>query len=132
MSMHTDEDTRDGEVSTAQTGWGVETSFDMAAFNADLVDGDPTVDIGIFYPDNLDAAHHRRVSLETVIEGLVEAQRIFREAGVQLALVSVRTGRLNPALFSVHADAPGSELPEDRYANRYVERQRRPAPDRQG
>ena len=127
MSIHADEPRPGGPDPSAGTRWGVRTAFDVESFNADLADGEPTVDVAVCYPDNLLPAHRRRVHLETVIEGLGEAKRIFRSAGVQLALLSVRTGRVDPALLSVHAEAPGSELPGDRYTNFYTERQRRPA-----
>ena len=100
---------------------------DLESFNADLGDGRATVDIGIFYPANLEPAHRRRVELGTVIDGVLEARRIFGEVGVQLALVSVRTGPVDPALLVVQAEAPGSELPVGRYANLYEQRRKRPS-----
>ena len=124
--MHVGEDTPAGGPPAGRTLWGVESPVDPDGFNADLADGEPTVDIAVYYPDNLRPAHRRKVRLEAVLDGLAEAKRVFRRAGVQLAVVSVRTGSIDPSLLSVQAEAPGSELPGSRYANPYEERQERP------
>ncbi len=127
MSIHTGQHTQTGDSAAGSDGWGVPVPVDLKALNAGLEDGRATVDIGIFYPDNLERAHRRRVQLETVIDGVLEARRIFGKVGVQLALVSVRTGPVDPTLLVVLAEEPGTELPGGRYANLYVERQKRPS-----
>ena len=127
MSVHGGQLTQTGDSSADRSEWGVPVPIDLTSFNAGLEDGRPTVDIGIFYPENLEPAHRQKVELETVIKGVIEARRIFGAVGVQLALVSVRTGRVDPEMLAVHAEPPGSELPGGRYANLYVERQKRPS-----
>ena len=123
MPVHSVEDTpAHGGASVPAHG-----PFDPASLNADLVDGKPTVDIDIFYPDGLAPAHRRVVRLESVLEGFVRAKSVFRSAGVQLALGTLRTGPLDRALAAVHAEAPGSELPPSRYLSMYQDRRRRPA-----
>ena len=68
--MHMGEDTPAGGPAAGRTLWGIESSVDPDGFNADLADGEPTVDIAIYYPDNLRPAHRRRVRLEAVLDGL--------------------------------------------------------------
>ena len=127
MSIHAGQLTQTDDIAAGRDGWGVPVPVDLEGFNAGLEDGRATVDIGVFYPENLEPLHRRRVQLETVIDGVLEARRIFGKVGVQLALVSVQTGPLDPDLLVVQAEAPGSELPGGRYANLYVERQNRPS-----
>ena len=127
MSVHTGQHTQTVDSEADRGGWGLPVPVDLESFNAGLEDGRATVDIDIYYPENLEPAHRRRVQLETVIDGVLEARRIFGAAGVQLALGSVRTGPVDPALLVVQAEAPDSELPGGRYSNLYVERQKRPS-----
>ena len=127
MSFHGGQLTQTEDGAAARSEWGVTVPIDLTSLNAGLEDGRPTVDIGIFYPANLEPAHRERVELEMVLDGVAEARRIFGEVGVQFAVVSVRTGHVDPELLAVHAEAPGSELPGGRYANLYVERQKRPS-----
>ena len=127
MSVHGGQLTQTGDGAGDRAAWGVPVPIDLESFNADLETGRATVDIGIFYPSNLEPAHRRKVELETVLDGVAEARRIFGAVGVQLAVVSVRTGPVDPALLVVQAEAPGSEVPGGRYANLYVERQKRPS-----
>lgn len=127
MSVHSRQLTHPEDGAEDRPEWGALVPIDLESLNAGLEDGRATVDIGIFYPANLEPAHRRRVELEMVIEGVLEARRIFGVVGVQLAVVSVRTGPVDPELLAIHAEAPGSELPGGRYANLYVERQKRPS-----
>ena len=127
MSVHGGQVTQGADGAGDRFAWGVPVPLDLESLNADLEGGRATVDIGIFYPANLEPAHRQTVELETVIEGVIEARRIFGAVGVQLALVSVRTGPVDPELLAVHAEAPGSELPGGRYANFYRQAQKRPS-----
>ena len=127
MSVHGGQLTQTGDGAGDRSAWGVPVPIDLESFNADLEDGRATVDIGIFYPANLEPAHRQKVELEMVLDGVAEARRIFGAVGVQLAVVSVRTGPVDPALLVVQAEAPGSEVPGGCYANLYVERQKRPS-----
>ena len=127
MSVHGGQLTQTGHSAGDRSGWGIPVPIDLESLNADLEDGQATVDIGIFHPSNLEPAHRQRVELETVIDGVLEARRIFALVGLQLAVVSVRTGLVDPELLVFHAEAPGSELPRGRYANLYKESQKRPS-----
>ena len=127
MSVHGGQLTQTGDGAGDRSAWGVPVPIDLESFNADLEDGRATVDVGIIYPANLQPAHRQKVELKMVLDGAAEARRIFGAVGVQLAVVSVRTGPVDPALLVVQAEAPGSEVPGGRYANLYVERQKRPS-----
>ena len=107
--------------------WIVDPTIDLAGINSSADPSLPAVDVAIYYPDNLDAAHRAKVTPELLVQGFVQAQRIFAVAGVQLLLDSFKTGSLDPALFGVNSTKPGSELPSGRYANMYVEAERRTA-----
>ena len=54
--MHDDEHTPTHRASADRGAWGAPASLDPEAFNADLADGEPTLDIGIYYPENLPRA----------------------------------------------------------------------------
>lgn len=105
-------------------GW---RDLDTGGLNDGLVGGEPTVDVCIYYPDNLDPAHAEKVDVDLLTHGFARAQEVFAAAGVQLRLRSLRTGPLDPSLFYVHSTAPGTELPGDRFTNMYVAAERRPA-----
>jgi hypothetical protein len=107
--------------------WTEDTTIDVAEVNGGADLSLPAVDVAIYYPDNLDSAHRAKVTPELLVEGFVHAQKIFADAGVQLILDSFKTGSLDPALFGVNSTKPGSEIPSGRYANMYVEAERRPA-----
>ena len=127
VSAHGGQLTQTGDGAWDRSTWGAPVPIDLESFNADLEDGRATVDIAIFYPANLEPAHRRKVELDMVLDGVAEARRIFGVVGVQLALVSVRTGPVDPELLVLHAETPGSELPRGRYANLYQESQKRPS-----
>lgn len=109
------------------TDWTDATSVDADAINADLESGVVTADVAIYYPDNLDASHAEKVTLELMVDGFSHAKSIFGEAGVQLRLAAVRTGPLDPSLFEVHSTEPGSEMPSARFINMYVGAERKPS-----
>ena len=106
-------------------GWTDAPDVDIDAINADLVDGEPTADVAIHYPSNLDPAHSEKVTLELMISGFEAAKRIFSEAGVQLRLAAVRTGWLDPALFEIASTEP-EHSPGSRFVNMYRGAERRP------
>lgn len=100
---------------------------ELEAMNASLESGEPTVDVAIYYPDNLDPRHHEKVNLDMLLDGLRSAKDVFGEAGVQLRLVTINSGPLDPSLFMVRASKPGRDLPMGHYSNMYVEAERHPS-----
>lgn len=107
--------------------WHPERSVDVDAVNADLEVGKPTVDVAIYYPSNLDPAHHELVNPELLFDGFDHARRVFDAAGVQLRLAKFATGTIDPQLFSLRSAERGRDLPSSRFANMYRHAERTPA-----
>jgi hypothetical protein len=106
----------------AQVDW-----VDLDEMNGDVVGGNPTADIAIHYPANLDPAHSAKVTPDLMLDGFRKAKEIFREADVQLRLVAVRSGHLDPSLFEVHSTVPGADTPGPRFVDMYRGAERRPS-----
>lgn len=100
---------------------------ELDAFNEDLKPGKPTVDVAIYYPDNLDPRHQEKVNLDLLLDGFGSAKDVFSEAGVQLRLIGINSGPLDPALFMIRASKPGRDLPMGHYSNMYIEAERHPS-----
>lgn len=107
--------------------WTNVSELDIGSINDDLVEGVPTADVVIHYPTNLDEPHREKVNSALLLHGMEKAKQVFGVAGVQLNLVALRTGVLDPRYFAINSTAPGSELPGGRYANLYVEAERSPS-----
>lgn len=106
--------------------WTDHPDVDVAAINADLETGVPTADVAIHYPSNLDPAHYAKVNPQLLVDGFVASKKIFGDVGVQLRLVTFRTGELDPKLFAVNS-TDGSHLPGGRFVNMYVGAERNPS-----
>jgi len=105
--------------------WNTVDSLDITAINSDLVTGKPTVDIGIYFPSNLDSAFNK-VTLPRMIESFVFAKEIYKPTGVQLNLLFVKTGKVDPKYFSIQSnEIPG--IPDTEYVNLYKRSKRHPA-----
>lgn len=105
--------------------WKHVDTIDVVDFNKDLVPGKPTMDIGVYFPSNFDSAF-RKVTLARMMESILAAKEIFGPTGVQINLLWVKTGEVNPAYFSIQAnEVPG--IPETEYVNTYVHMRRHPA-----
>lgn len=113
--------------SVSTTEWAHDGSVDLESINSGLDVQQPTVDVAIYYPNNLDPAHRAKVTPALLHDGFAAAKTIFGEVGVQLKLVAFKTGSLDPRLFGVHSTKPGSEIPQGRFANMYVEAERHPS-----
>lgn len=107
--------------------WTEVSGVDVEEINRGMVPGEPTVDVAIYYPNNLDSGHRSKVSIDLLVSGFRDAQRVFDDAGVQLRLLSLKTGFLDPKWFAIDSTAPGNELPSGRYCNMYVAAERRPS-----
>ncbi len=105
--------------------WTAVDTIGITAFNKDLVIGKPTMDIGVYFPSNLDPAF-KKVTLERLMQSVQAAKEIFRPAGVQINLLWVKTGEVNPGYFAIQAnEVPG--IPETEYVNTYQHMRRHPA-----
>ena len=107
--------------------WNHVESVDLDEMNADVVAGDPTVDVAIYYPSNLDRPHREKVNVELLEHGFRKAKEVFGEASVQLKLVAFQTGWLDPRFFAVDSTLSSEELPSLRFVNMYKGAERRPS-----
>ena len=96
----------------------------VSEINADLKPDLPTADIGIYFPSNLDPAFARKFSLDDLVLQFVMAKGVFRDAGVQLKLLWIKTGRVHPAHLEIQANDMAARTPGGQYVNMYEDNQR--------
>jgi len=96
----------------------------VSEINSDIRAGVPTVDVGIYYPSNLDAAFMETYPLDTLLNDFVGAKEIFEVAGVQLKLLWIRTGAVDPGYLEIQANTLEGTTPGGLYANMYIDSQR--------
>ena len=73
--------------------WSMVETIDIAEINSDLENGKPTIDVGVYFPSNLDPSF-KKVTLEQLIDGFVSAKEIYKLTSVQLNLLWVKTGNI--------------------------------------
>lgn len=110
-----------------QEEWTVVRAPDTEQINSDLAAGRPTADVVIHYPNNLDPAHQEKVSLDLLLDGFRSAKEVFSAADVQLRLLGVRSGPLDPKRFMIRSAKRGTDLPMGQYSNMYIEAERNPS-----
>ena len=111
--------------STPIVNWSRIDSIDINEINSDLVKGKPTVDIGIYFPSNLDSTF-TKVTFNKMIESFFFAKEIFKPTGVQLNLIFAKTGNINSSYLSIQAnEVPG--IPDTEYVNLYENSRRHPS-----
>lgn len=105
--------------------WEPVGSIDVAQINSDLEDGKMTIDVGIYFPSNLDASF-KKVTLEKMMTSFIAAKEIYAPTDVQLNLLWVKTGEVDPSYFSIQSnEVPG--IPKTEYANMYEHSKRHPS-----
>jgi hypothetical protein len=104
--------------------WKPVPSVDLAAFNKGLEPGKLTMDVAIYVPSNFDPGF-KKVSVEQMVEGLRAAKEIYRPTGVQIRLVSVKTGAIDPRFLAIQSNEI-PRVPDTEYVNSYVGSQRHP------
>ena len=105
--------------------WSLLESIDVDAINADIVPGKLTLDVGIYFPSNFDSSFNK-VSLESMIAGLKAAKEIYKNTGVQINLLWIKTADIDPRFLSIQAnEVPG--VPNTGYINLYQHSARNPA-----
>ena len=116
------------EPAAAQTrtvAWKVMDTVDVSAFNRDLVAGKLTMDVGVYFPSNLDPTF-KKVTLERMLESIQSAKAIFKPTDVQINLLWVKTGEVNPDYLAIQAnEVPG--VPDTEYVNTYQHMRRHPS-----
>jgi hypothetical protein len=111
--------------SITRVAWTQVDTINLEAFNQDVEPGKPTLDVGVYFPSNFDTAFHK-VTLQQMMESIRVAKEIYKPTGIQINLLFVKTGELNPNYFSIQAnEVPG--IPETEYVNMYVHSKRHPA-----
>lgn len=105
--------------------WTSVDSFDLKKFNSDVVHGKPTIDVVIYVPSNFDPGFNK-VSVSQMVDGVRTAKEIYRPAGVQINLVSVKTGVIDPKFLAIQANEI-PRVPNTEYINSYESGRRHPA-----
>ena len=110
----------------AHDAWQEVKSIDVRAINKDVKPGKPTVDIGIYYAANFDEKFVEAVPLSGIMKEFMQAKKIYSKAGVQLNLLWVKSGELDPKYFSLQVSNLQASKPDDGYLNMYKEAVRQP------
>lgn len=105
--------------------WKAVETVDLAAFNVDLVAGKLTMDVVIYVPSNFDPSF-KKLTLAQMVEGVRAAKEIYRPAGVQINLVAVKTGVVDPRFLAIQANEI-PRVPETEYINMYENNTRHPS-----
>ena len=92
--------------------------------NSDIQLEKLTADVGVYYPSNLDRAFTEKFSVSDLLEEFRKAKTIFAVAGVQLNLLWVRTGEIDPAYFEIQSNDIAGMTPSGKYVNMYVDSRR--------
>ncbi len=105
--------------------WSAVESIDLEKINSDVMPGAPTIDVGIYFPSNLDSQFDK-VTLEQVVKGFLSAKDIYKPTGVQLNLLWLKTGVVDERFLSIQAnEVPG--VPRTEYVNMYRHMERTPS-----
>lgn len=104
--------------------WKAVDTIDIAAFNKDLVPGKPTIDVAVYVPSNLDPAF-KKVSVERMIDGVRAAKEIYAPAGIQINLLWVKAGVVDPKFLAIQANEI-PRVPDTEYLNSYESSTRHP------
>lgn len=116
-----------GELSSSidRVIWSEVESIDIEDFNKDIEPGKLTVDVGVYYPSNLDPKFDK-VPLENVLESIKAAKEIYAPTGVQVNLLWIKTSDIDPSHLSLQSNViPG--IPNTEYTNLYEHLYRHPA-----
>lgn len=113
-------------VAMAETSRWKEVSTELVReINSDIQLEKLTADVGVYYPSNLDRAFTEKFSVSDLLEEFRKAKRIFAVAGVQLNLLWVRTGEIDPAYFEIQSNDIAGMTPSGHYVNMYVDSRRK-------
>ncbi|ODU35131.1 ImmA/IrrE family metallo-endopeptidase [Sphingopyxis sp. SCN 67-31] len=104
--------------------WQKVSSVDLAEFNKDIVPGKLTMDVAIYMPSNFDPSFNK-LNLPKMLEGLRAAKEIYRPAGVQINLLWVKTGAIDPRFLALQANEI-PRIPDTEYVNSYEASKRHP------
>ena len=105
--------------------WTINEAVDVNAINSDLVPGRPTIDVGIYFPSNFDPGFDK-VTLPAMLDSFMSAKEIYAPAGVQLNLLWVKSGEVDPRFLAIQANEI-PRIPDTEYVTLYVSSRRHPA-----
>ena len=105
--------------------WSRIESVNIDEINKDLKPGLPTLDLGVYFPSNLDTTF-KKVTLNQMISSIKAAKEIYAPTGVQINLLWMKTGMVEPRFFSLQANAI-PEVVQTEYLNMYQHMQRHPS-----
>jgi hypothetical protein len=112
-------------TATKAVAWKTVDSFHIDAFNKDLVRGKPTLDVAVYLPSNFDPGF-TKVTLVRMLDGIRTAKEIYRRAGVQINLLWIKTGAIDPKFLSIQANEI-PRVPDTEYLNSYESSKRHPS-----
>ena len=104
--------------------WKAVEAVDLAVFNKDLVAGKPTMDVVVYLPSNFDPSFNK-LTLAQMLDGIRAAKEIYRPTGVQINLVAVKTGAVDPRFLAIQANEI-PRVPDTEYLNMYEHNARHP------
>jgi hypothetical protein len=105
--------------------WQEVLTSKVDSINSDIVPGKLTMDVGIYFPSNFDDAFNK-VTMDNMIESFVAAKEIFKPTDVQINLLWIKQGEIDPKFLAIQANkVPG--IPTTGYANMYEHSYRNPA-----
>lgn len=111
------------DTSGSVTQWQ-DAAVDILDFNKDLKPGKLTADIVIYLPTNFDPTFDK-VDLPKMLDGLRHAKKIYSEVDVQLKLVAVRQGAIDPRFLHIQSNEI-PRIPDTEYINSYEASGRQP------
>ena len=117
----------DGAIETPspKVAWSHVDSIDVVEINKDLKPDLLTLDIGIYFPSNLDSAF-KKVTMAQILTSIKAAKEIYEPTGIQINLLWVKTGEVDPRFFAIQSSrTPG--IPQTEYTNMYQHMYRHPA-----
>ncbi|HNP34379.1 MAG TPA: hypothetical protein PKK10_00890 [Woeseiaceae bacterium] len=99
--------------------WTLVDTDAVQQLNSDLRPDIATADIGIYFPSNLDKAFTDRFSLAGLLDEFRRAKAIFAFADVQLKLLWIKSGNIDPSFLEIRANDIESTTPGGQYVNMY-------------
>jgi hypothetical protein len=114
-------------ISANAVTWTKVETGKVHAINVDLKSGVPTADVAIYYPSNLDAQFANALPVDELIEQFILAKHVFLQAGVQLNLLWIKKGVVDPSHLSILANDIPSLMPDNNLTNMYVNGRRHPS-----
>jgi len=91
----------------------------VAEVNRDLKPDVLTADVGIYFPSNLDPGFAAKLTVEDLVLQFAVAKGAFRKADVQLKLLWIKSGKVDPSYLEIQANDMAGKTPGSQYVNLY-------------